>query len=151
MEHKSKTISNARSSFSGLRILCVDDQQENLNALQALLERWSITVEVAQTRNAALAIAESFKPQIVLMDYQLGNYDNDLDVIDALRNQLDMVCPACLVTAVQDNDVIQACKQHGVHYMNKPVKPAKLRALLQAMTRHIDAADVVEKDACNAL
>lgn len=151
VEHKSKTISNARSSFSGLRILCVDDQQENLNALQALLERWSITVEVAQTRNAALAIAESFKPQIVLMDYQLGNDDNGLDVIDALRNQLDMVCPACLVTAVQDNDVIQACKQHGVHYMNKPVKPAKLRALLQAMTRHIDAADVVEKDACNAL
>ncbi|MDM7862332.1 PAS-domain containing protein [Alteromonas sp. ASW11-36] len=146
-QDESKTVTRASSSFSGLRVLCVDDQQENLDALKTLLERWSITVEVAQTREAALATAQSFKPQIVLMDYQLGKNDNGLEVIDALRTELDMVCPACLVTAVRDTELAETCKQHGVHYMNKPVKPAKLRALLQAMTRHIDAADVIEKEA----
>ena len=135
---------STNSAFSGLRVLCVDDQQENLEALQVLLERWGVTVYCAQNSTSAKEIAKQFSPQIVLMDYQLGNDENGLDLIEELRQLLDIVFPACLVTAVRDQEVIDQCKAHGVHFMNKPLKPAKLRALLQSMTRYIDEAAVVD-------
>lgn len=137
-----KTATN--SAFSGLRILCVDDQQENLDALQVLLERWGVTVIIAQNGNAAKKLAKQHSPQIVLMDYQLGNNENGLELIEEMRQMLDIVFPACLVTAVRDNELIAKCKEHGVHFMNKPLKPAKLRALLQSMTRYIDEAAIIE-------
>jgi len=32
---------------------------------------------------------------------------------------------------------VTRCKEQGVNYLAKPLKPAKLRALLQSMTRFI--------------
>ncbi|MBT0588164.1 hybrid sensor histidine kinase/response regulator [Alteromonas oceanisediminis] len=132
------------SSFSGLRILCVDDQQENLDALAVLLERWGVLVFTARDELQATSLALAHKPQIVLMDYQLGKDTDGLCLIDQLRSTLDIVFPACLITAVHDPDVMAQCKAQGVHFMNKPVRPAKLRALLQAMTRYIDDAGVID-------
>ncbi len=110
----------ANSSFSGLRVLCVDDQQENLDALQVLLERWGINVDVAQTAQQAIEKAKVMDPQIVLMDYQLSNNENGIEVIEMLRHEMDVVIPACLITAVRDQALIETCKEHGVHFMNKP-------------------------------
>lgn len=132
------------SSFSGLRVMCVDDQQENLDAMETLLVKWGVEVKTALDSTAAKDTALAFKPQIVLMDYQLSNNEDGLSLIEALRQELDVVFPACLITAVREQSLIDQCEEHGVHYMNKPVKPAKLRALLQAMTRHIEEASSVD-------
>ncbi|WP_100643701.1 PAS domain-containing hybrid sensor histidine kinase/response regulator [Alteromonas facilis] len=140
-----KGPSPASTSFSGLRVLCVDDQQENLDALKVLLERWGVTVETANNRSLAIERTRELRPQIVLMDYQLSNNENGLELIETLRSESGIVFPACLITAVREQALIDQCKAHGVHFMNKPVKPAKLRALLLSMTRFIDEAEVLEK------
>ncbi|WP_100658761.1 PAS domain-containing hybrid sensor histidine kinase/response regulator [Alteromonas flava] len=142
-----KTAANA--SFSDLRVLCVDDQQENLDALKVLLERWGVHVETANNSVSAIEVTREFNPQIVLMDYQLSSEEDGLTLIETLRHESNTVFPACLITAVREQALIDECKAHGVHYMNKPVKPAKLRALLQSMTRYIEEAGVVEKAATN--
>ena len=125
------------STFRGVRVLCVDDQQENLDALQTLLEKWGVTVVLANNWDDAIRQADIFSPQILLMDYQLGPGQNGLDLIEAIRRHLDIVVPASLVTANHEESLIAQCKEQGVNYLTKPLKPAKLRALLQSLTRHI--------------
>ena len=137
---KSTSLANPTASFRGLRVLCVDDQQENLDALQTLLEKWGVSTVLADNWDDAITQADIFSPQILLMDYQLGNDQNGLDLIDAIRQHLDIVLPASLVTATHDEDVVTRCKEQGVNYLSKPIKPAKLRALLKSMTRHIKSA-----------
>ena len=135
-----QTQGNPTASFGSLRVLCVDDQQENLDAMQTLLERWGISVVLADNWDDAIKQADIFSPQILLMDYQLGNGVNGLDLIEAIRQHLDVVLPASLVTATHDEDLVTRCKEQGVNYLSKPLKPAKLRALLKSMTRHVKPA-----------
>ncbi|WP_218354713.1 hybrid sensor histidine kinase/response regulator [Alteromonas lipotrueiana] len=123
-------------SFSGLRILCVDDQQENLNALKTVLEKWGVEVTTAQYWDAALEAAQRVRPQVLLMDYQLDELRNGLQLIEAIRNTLDTVVPASLITANRDETLFHLASEQGVKYLSKPLKPAKLRALLQSMVRH---------------
>ena len=137
---KNTSLANPTASFRGLRVLCVDDQQENLDALQTLLEKWGVSTVLADNWDDAITQADIFSPQILLMDYQLGNDQNGLDLIDAIRQHLDIVIPASLVTATHDEDLVQRCKDQGVNYLSKPIKPAKLRALLKSMTRYIKSA-----------
>jgi CheY-like chemotaxis protein len=122
--------------------LCVDDQQENLDAMHTLLTKWSADVQTAQDYEQAVAIAKEFLPQIILVDYQLGKGPDGLAIIEEIRAKLNMVIPACLVTANRDDELIKLCKEQGVNYLSKPLKPAKLRTLIQSMTKFIRAATV---------
>ncbi|WP_026376753.1 PAS domain-containing hybrid sensor histidine kinase/response regulator [Aestuariibacter salexigens] len=125
------------AAFDGLRALCVDDQRENLDAMQTLLEKWHIDVTVTDNWDEALSLAASSDPQVLLIDYQLSEQHNGLDLIDTIRKRLDSGIPAALVTANREEELIEKCKAQSVNYLNKPVKPAKLRALLQSMTRQV--------------
>jgi CheY-like chemotaxis protein len=135
-----KIVSATRSVFTGLRILCVDDQQENLDAMQTLLSKWGVNTQTALNAEQALEKAISFEPQILLVDYQLGKGPDGLAIIESIRMELNIVLPACLVTAKRGDDLIKMCKEQGVNYLNKPLKPAKLRTLIQSMTKFIRSA-----------
>jgi signal transduction histidine kinase/ActR/RegA family two-component response regulator len=130
-------LSKKQSVFEGLRILCIDDQQENLDAMETLLSKWGVDTRCATNYTDAMEIAEQFTPQILLVDYQLGKGPDGLEIIEKIRTQLNVVLPACLVTAKRGDDLTKLCKEQGVNYLNKPLKPAKLRTLIQSMTKFI--------------
>lgn len=140
-KRSSAGLTNRNTTFKGLRVLCVDDQQENLDAMQTVLEKWGVSVVLANNWDDAIRQADIFSPQILLMDYQLSQHQNGLDLIDAIRQHLNIVLPASLITATQDEELVARCKAQGVNYLTKPLKPAKLRALLQSMTRYIKDAE----------
>lgn len=119
--------------FRGIRVLCVDDQQENLDAMQTLLDKWQVEVSLARNWQQALEQASQQHPHILLVDYQLGNEANGLSLINKIRHQQEEYIPASLVTANQDKALVKLCQQQDIHYLNKPIKPHKLRALLQSM------------------
>lgn len=125
------------TSFEGLRVMCVDDQRENLDAMRTLLEKWGITVALADNWDEALRQAAQFSPQVLLMDYQLNQYQNGLDLTLAIRQQQGALLPASLLTATQDDAIRQRCAENNLQYMSKPVKPAKLRLMLQNMVTQI--------------
>lgn len=144
-ERAKLVVTTTNSVFSGLKILCVDDQQENLDAMYILLSKWGIEVDTANGYESAIETANKFEPQILLVDYQLGKGPNGLDIIEALRQQCNTILPACLVTAKRDDELVAQCREHGVNFMNKPLKPAKLRTLIQSMTKYIRNAKVKTK------
>ena len=55
-----------------LRCLVVDDSARFLHAARALLEREGLVVDVALTGAEALQRAEAFRPDVVLVDIDLG-------------------------------------------------------------------------------
>lgn len=125
------------SGLNGLRILCIDDKQANLDAMQLLLDKWGI--ETAQATNGAQAksLMQAFQPNALLVDYQLGEKDNGIALIGMLRKMSDAQMPAALVTADQEASVREECEAKDIGFLNKPVKPAKLRMLLNGMQRRI--------------
>lgn len=135
----------AQSVFSKLKILCVDDQQENLDAMYTLLSKWGIEVGLAQNYKTALTEAQNMQPHILLVDYQLGRGPDGLEIIDMLRQQSNTILPACLVTAKRGDDLLKLCNDQGVNYLSKPIKPAKMRTLIQSMAKFIRNVEVEDK------
>lgn len=143
---KPKIIANpVNSVFKKLRILCIDDQQENLDAMQTVLTKWGIEVGLAKSYKSAIEVAKELQPHILLVDYQLGKGPDGLEIIDLLRQQLNTILPACLVTAKRGDDLLKLCNDHGVNYLSKPLKPAKLRSLIQSMAKFIRNVDIDSK------
>jgi len=143
---KPKIVKQPTSAiFNKLRILCVDDQQENLDAMQTLLCKWGIEVGLAKNHVLALEVAETLKPHILLVDYQLGKGPDGLEIIEMLRQQSNTILPACLVTAKRGDDLLKLCSDQGVNYLAKPIKPAKLRTLIQSMAKFIRNVEVENK------
>jgi Na+/proline symporter/signal transduction histidine kinase/CheY-like chemotaxis protein len=137
-------VNPANSIFSKLRILCIDDQQENLDAMKTVLVKWGIEVALAKSYKDSVELANTLKPHILLVDYQLGNGPDGLEIIDLLRLQLNTILPACLVTAKKGDELLKLCNEQGVNYLSKPIKPAKLRALIQTMAKFIRNVDVTQ-------
>jgi signal transduction histidine kinase/CheY-like chemotaxis protein len=137
--------SPSKSIFNKLKILCIDDQRENLDAMYTLLSKWGIDVQTAQNFEQAKVIAADFSPHILLVDYQLGRGPDGLEIIDIIRHQQNTILPACLMTAQRGDALMQACSEQGVNYLAKPLKPAKLRTLIQSMAKFIKHVEVEDK------
>ncbi|WP_417656254.1 PAS-domain containing protein [Pseudidiomarina aestuarii] len=123
----------ASSPTERLLLICVDDDQENLAALRALLEKWNCEVETFCTSDTALAYARTHeRPDGLLLDYQLGDDAHDgLSLCRALREQWGDSVPAALVTAMRDDNLRRQAREQQLHFLAKPVKPAALKALLK--------------------
>tara|TARA_R110002153_G_scaffold116833_4_gene260646 strand:- start:4721 stop:8146 length:3426 start_codon:yes stop_codon:yes gene_type:complete len=126
-------ISNKHTGLQNLRVLCIDDLQENLDALSTLLDKWSVSAEHASNWEQALLMAKQQLPQVLLVDYHLAHEENGLELIQAIREQQGMNIAAVLITANQEESIVQQCIALDVAYLSKPIKPAKLRVLLQSM------------------
>jgi CheY-like chemotaxis protein len=70
-----------------------------------------------------------YPPDGLLIDYHLDQ-GNGTDVVVALRRQYGAGLPAILITADRSPTVREEAHELGAQVLNKPVKPAALRALL---------------------
>ncbi|MBB1416487.1 PAS-domain containing protein [Pseudoalteromonas sp. SG44-1] len=116
---------------SAMNIVAVDDDPENLNAMASLLQKWQANYQLFDQVEGVLAYAnEHSAPDVILMDYQLGHEHDGITLIKALREIWQTNVPAILITAVRDVELKQATKAADIHYLSKPIKPGKLKALL---------------------
>ena len=87
-------------------------------------------VTAPDLKGALAAIkASRLRPEVIVADYHLDDGDG-LEVIKSLRWKMKVDMPAVLVTADRSPAVRDAAVAMNVHLLNKPVKPAALRALL---------------------
>ena len=105
--------------------------------MDTLLTKWGIEVQLAKNIEQAKQYSSVFLPHILVVDYQLGQGPNGLQVIEQLREQSASMLPACLLTAHKGDELLKACAEQGVNYLPKPIQAAKLRTLLQSMSKFI--------------
>ncbi|MBK1623002.1 hybrid sensor histidine kinase/response regulator [Afifella marina] len=118
-------------SVSGLTVLCIDNDDKILSGMAALLAGWGSTPLTASNMREGMALLQQERtlPDLILIDYHLDESDG-LSVVTDMRWKLSRTIPAILITADRSEEVRQAAMKAGVRILNKPLKPAALRALM---------------------
>ena len=117
--------------LEGLNIVYVDDGEENLNATHKLLDRWGCNMRGFTEADQALTQTKHAKPDVLLMDFQLNDeHYNGVSLAKALRESWGEDIPVCIISAAAEPELPNIAKGQGFSFLQKPVKPAKLRAWL---------------------
>src|SRR5215216_3356987 len=115
--------------LAGLTVLAIDNEPSILEGMRALLTGWGCEVITAASLDAAREAMARRLPEVIVADYHLDE-GNGLQAVAALRRAYAAEIPAVLVTADRSPAVREAAAAATVHVLNKPLKPAALRALL---------------------
>jgi signal transduction histidine kinase len=117
--------------LSGCRIAVVDDDPNVLEATRELLSSWGCEVRVAADSSEAHGLlASGWAPDFVLSDYHLSEQTSGLEVIAGLRRAVGAAFPAALVTGDTAPDHLEEMRATGFPVLQKPLAPARLRAVL---------------------
>jgi CheY-like chemotaxis protein len=115
------------------RVLLVEDDERVRTATRALLEGWSCeTREASDLAGARRALEDGWRPDFVLADYHLENGEVGLTLLDALREQLGRAVPGAIITSDTSPELHESIRAAGLPVLRKPVRPARLRAVLAA-------------------
>lgn len=115
----------------GVVALVVENDSSVRTALVGLLEAWGVSALDAGSRDEALGLLADLgiAPDVIVADFHLDDDQDGLEVIAAIRARYGFI-PAVLVTADRSRRLADRCVALAVPLLNKPVEPARLRALL---------------------
>lgn len=122
------------SQLEGIRILCIDNEEDILTAMHSLLGRWGCEVRCAQSLEQAQAlIGDGFLPRLVLSDYHLDDGKTGLQALHMIRLAHGNGIGGIIISADRKSELQAQIREHGFGYVSKPVKPLKLRALMNSL------------------
>ncbi|HXU50216.1 MAG TPA: sigma-54 dependent transcriptional regulator [Candidatus Binatia bacterium] len=132
----------ASDNSSLQRILIVEDEENARKGYEALLKKWNYELLGVGSGEEALAKFPEFAPDIVLADVELPGM-NGLELLSHLGDELKHV-PVIIITGRgSDERVVHAIESGAYWYIEKPLKPPVLRALLdRALVRARDQKTV---------
>jgi CheY-like chemotaxis protein len=130
------------SLLQGVRVIYVDDDPVNVHAMCTLLESWGCVFCGAEGAQEALSKYQSKDsiPEILVTDFQLENDCDGITMAEQLYGFWQQSVPTCVVSGVQDVDLTAVVKTKGMEFLRKPIKPAKLRVLLEYMVKRKSVA-----------
>ena len=123
-------------------VLLVDDESAILRGMAELFDNWNIDLVTAHSAAEAVQWLDSIGrvPDIIVSDYRLPDDSDGIEVIARLRQKFGCDIPAILVTGDTAPDTIQRISRAGFPLLHKPLRPAKLRALLTHLIQQARAA-----------
>ena len=133
----------SKTPMSGALIVCIENDLAILDGMKTLLTAWDAEVIAETDPDAAMAAIGAAGGRVtgVLVDYHLDR-GNGIAAIREIRRRFGDNIPAILITADRSPPVRAAAREENIAVLNKPVKPASLRALLgQWRTQQMVAAE----------
>jgi DNA-binding NtrC family response regulator len=119
----------ADSNKSADRVLIVEDEENARRGYEALLQRWGLDVLGVPSAEDALARFSDYHPSVLIADVELPGIDG-LTLLGRLGDELASV-PAIIITGKGSEERAVAAIEAGAFwYIEKPLKGAVLRALL---------------------
>ena len=121
------------------RVLVVEDDADLLRQLTATFESKGWTVDSVNNAEDALARAQSYPPDLLISDVDLGAGMNGLELVKAFRALKDHHnAPAIVLTANPTYGVDDAFDHGAVEYLEKPIKPGELVARVRGLLAYRD-------------
>jgi CheY-like chemotaxis protein len=119
------------------KILIVEDNEENLDALSRRLQRRGYAVVAAADGQAGLAVAQSEKPDLILMDMNMPELDGweatrQIKAIEELRDVPVLALTAHALAGDRERALAAGCTD----YHTKPVDFPKLLAQIEAILQN---------------
>jgi DNA-binding response OmpR family regulator len=113
-------------------ILVVDDNEDNANIIRDYLEARGYPISVAYNGDEAMAMFESAKPSIVLLDVMMPGRDGWQVCREMKASPMGRDIRVIMVTALQDwMDKRQALETGADDYVEKPFELAKLASVVE--------------------
>ncbi len=127
------------------KVLIVDDEPFNLDLLEQELADQNYVVERANDGVEALEKVESFKPDVILLDYMMPKM-NGIEVVKRLRqDERYKSLPVILLTAKgSQEDKVRGLDAGADDYVVKPFDSFELLARVRSMTRIKELHDSLE-------
>lgn len=121
--------------LAGARVLVLDNEPAVVAGMEALLRGWGCAVVSATSGDEALARLSGPEavPDVLIADYHLDDGALGTTEIARLRRACGVPVPAVLVTANRTAELADEARDSGCQVLNKPVKPAQLRAMLSGL------------------
>lgn len=128
------------STLEGKNILVVDDDRDILTATTALLDDTGATVQTASDGNAAVEAAESFKPDLIVLDAMLPKRSGFLVLEKIKVTKKKGEKPYVIMITGNEGKRHQVWAESlGVDgYLNKPIR---MERLLQTIEKVLGADD----------
>jgi DNA-binding response OmpR family regulator len=129
----SAAASDRASDGASVRVLVVEDAPEFLAVVVSLLRQEGFGVEQATDGEAAVEIARTVSPEVVVLDLNLPKLDG-IEVCRRIRTFSDAY--VIMLTAKTDEvDKLIGLSVGADDYMTKPFSPRELVARIRAMLR----------------
>ena len=124
-------LSGAR--LANTRILVIENDLVALQALDSLLTQWGCKIRLASSTQETLSALnndDNWEPDLIIADQHLNNNERGTSIIRIVRQLIGRRVPAVVVTADPSERLWKMADQGRLEVMQKPIKPAQLRALL---------------------
>ena len=123
------------ADLTGKLVVVVDDEGAILEGMKVLLEGWGAEVICSTTGDDVVAAVYEVgrAPDLLIVDYRLGDGDNGLRIAQRIRHELDPELPALLVTGSITPDLAGQAQAAGLGFLLKPVMAFELREHISAV------------------
>jgi signal transduction histidine kinase len=124
----------ALDSFEGVCVLLVDGARHEHDALAELLTTWGCVIDDAPVPIGPSPVADAPTPDILIADQGARGASATLELLACIRARpgLDAL-PAILLDDAPSADSQARARAAGAHLLGKPVRPARLRALMHRL------------------
>jgi signal transduction histidine kinase len=108
------------------RVLIIDDEEAVRVGMLYLLRDWGCECQAAESIEEALAIVQSWSPEVIVSDYRLREQRTGSEAIRAVRAALGQELPALLITGDTAPERLREAEASGVPLLHKPVSANEL-------------------------
>ena len=117
-------------------MLLADDDELALASTTGLLESWGCRVTAIDSPETRLpTLDRQDVPDMIVCDYRVGGTLDGLAVIHKLHQHFGRPVPAIILSSDTSTAASGNAQRAGIPLLHKPVRPARLRALLQRKTQ----------------
>src|SRR5258708_923250 len=124
------------------RILVIEDEPKIARWLVSFLEQANFSVVTATDGSTGLRLAESERPDVVLLDLMLPDMDG-LDVCRVIRQRSDVLI-LMLTARIDDTDRLIGLEMGADDYITKPFNPREVIARIRAFLRRANGMLIAE-------
>ena len=125
--------------LAGFRIALIDDDPLALSAMTSLLHSWGCVVLSASNVSTLLEqFGKTPPPQLLISDYRLSDKESGITAVARVREWFDYPLSAALMSGDTDADTQDSAQRAGLPLLHKPVRPARLRALINRVTAQFE-------------
>ncbi len=123
------------SQAQAKRILLVDDLEDNVSLLEAILAEEGYEIDSARNGKSALAKIEASPPDLVLMDAMMPGMDG-YEVTRRIRENPKLpFIPILMITASESANIPQGLELGANDFIRKPIDFEELIARIKASLR----------------
>jgi two-component system, sensor histidine kinase len=123
---------DAETQFAGNLAVIVDDERAVVEGMRQLMQQWGFKVVSGASAEDVIGELANLPqhPDILICDYRLRGGKTGVNAIHSLQAVVGREVPAIIISGDTAPERLREADASGYHLLHKPVRPAKLRALL---------------------